>query len=283
MPRERLLVFSTPARLLRRGRGLCTPPGAARADSAAAREAGRHYCPAAPLCTTRPPTPGRSGVSGQLQNRASCLHLYRAPTHSPPANHATRLRSARGSRPCSRLPAHAGLAHARPAPGMQARVLPWHTAHSLAGRGRCEAWQMVAEWGPEGSAGSRRAPGEGWGRAMGRGELGGQAGDAVMALSVGRTPLSPWPGFPGAGRDPPPTVTSRPSQVTWSLWRRRPPGPETPGVLRPSASCLQPSPTPVPFSPIHPGLGGVWPRPQEPAWCPLRLRSGHWGWSPPCL
>lgn len=58
-------------------------------------------------------------------------------------------------------------------PGMQARVLPWHGARSLAWRGQLVAWQMVAEWGPEGSTGSCRARGEGGGGAVGRGSLAG--------------------------------------------------------------------------------------------------------------
>lgn len=104
-----------------------------------------------PLPTTASNPNPVGGLRGQLQKCASCPHplpgLRSHPTcqsghmAAPPPEEPGRAAASQHTQGSHML--------ARP-PGMQARVLPWHGAHSRAQPGQCTAWQMAAGWGPGG-------------------------------------------------------------------------------------------------------------------------------------
>lgn len=109
------------------------------------------YCPAGPpphhphLCSQL----RREVYSGSCRSAHPACIPSQASIPTPPASHATwppSLPEKPGRAAASR---HTQGSHmlAWP-PGTQARVLPWHGAHSRAQLGQRTAWQMAAGWGP---------------------------------------------------------------------------------------------------------------------------------------
>lgn len=143
--------FVTRGRFSQRGGGLQTPPCAPRADSAATGKLPT-YCPATAPPHYRRSTPNPvGGLRGQLPKCASCPHPLQG-LHSHPTCQSGHMAAPHPEEPGRAAASqHTQGSHmlARP-PGMQARVLPWHGAHSRAQPGQCTAWQMAAGWGPGG-------------------------------------------------------------------------------------------------------------------------------------